>query len=74
MILSGRTLQPLGQLSGLLSKLNSALSAYRVVSQFMNELSQDEKTNYSFARTDIIGDVEFKEVEFTYPESRAKSA
>ena len=31
MILSGRTLQPLGQLSGLLSKLNSAMSAYRVV-------------------------------------------
>ena len=72
MILSGRTLQPLGQLSGLLSKLNSAMSAYRVVSQFMNESSQDEKTNYSFARTDIVGDVEFKEVEFSYPESEQK--
>ena len=72
MILSGRTLQPLGQLSGLLSKLNGAMSAYRVVSQFMNESSQDEKTNYSFARTDIVGEVEFKEVEFTYPESEQK--
>ena len=72
MILSGRTLQPLGQLSGLLSKLNSAMSAYRVVSQFMNESSQDEKTNYSFARTDIVGDVEFKGVEFTYPDSEQK--
>ena len=74
MILSGRTLQPLGQLSGLLSKLNSAMSAYKVVSQFMNESSQDEKTNYSFARTDIVGDVEFKEVEFTLSRVRAKGA
>ena len=38
MILSGRTLQPLGQLSGLLGRLNGAITAYKVVSQFMNEM------------------------------------
>lgn len=72
MILSGRTLQPLGQLSGLLGRLNSALSAYKVVSEFMNRSSQDEKTSYFFSRDEIKGNVEFKDVEFSYAESEQK--
>ena len=72
MILSGRTLQPLGQLSGLLGRLNSALSAYKVVSQFMNETSQEEKSTHFFSRNEIKGHIKFKEVEFSYPDSEEK--
>ena len=72
MILSGRTLQPLGQLSGLLGRLNGAITAYKVVSQFMNETSQDEKTTHFFSRSQIFGQVNFKEVEFSYPNSEQK--
>lgn len=72
MILSGRTLQPLGQLAGLMGRLNNALSAYKVVSEFMNHSSQDEKTSYFFSREEIKGDVEFKDVEFSYPDSEQK--
>jgi len=72
MILSGRTLQPLGQLSGLLGRLNGAITAYKVVSQFMNETSQDEKTTHFFSRSEIFGEVKFKEVEFSYPSSEQK--
>ena len=72
MILSGRTLQPLGQLSGLLGRLNGAITAYKVVSQFMNETSQDEKTTHFFSRSEIFGELRFKEVEFSYPNSEQK--
>ena len=72
MILSGRTLQPLGQLSGLLGRLNGAITAYKVVSQFMNETSQDEKTTHFFSRSEIFGELKFKEVEFSYPSSEQK--
>ena len=72
MILSGRTLQPLGQLSGLLGRLNGAITAYKVVSQFMNETSQDEKTTHFFSRSEILGELRFKEVEFSYPNSEQK--
>ena len=38
----------------------------------MNETSQDEKTTHFFSRSQIFGQVNFKEVEFSYPNSEQK--
>ena len=71
MILSAAHLSPRTAVRSL-RKLNGAMSAYKVVSKFMTESSQDEKTSHFFSRKDIFGDVEFKEVEFSYPDNEQK--
>ena len=38
----------------------------------MNETSQDEKTTHFFSRSEILGELRFKEVEFSYPNSEQK--
>ena len=41
-ILSGRTLAPLGQITNLLGRLNQAITAYHGLSSVMNTLTDEE--------------------------------
>jgi len=65
-ILSGRTLAPLGQIGGLMGRLNSAKAAYHSVTKFMLEASREETAKDYFPRDNIIGSIEFSHANFSY--------
>ena len=65
-ILSGRTLAPLGQIGGLMGRLNSAKAAYHSVTKFMLEASREETAKEYFPRENITGSIEFSHVSFSY--------
>ena len=65
-ILSGRTMAPLAQLTGLLGRMNSALSAYRALDELLGKPSEEEARAEQVERPTIQGDVEFRNVTFTY--------
>ena len=65
-ILSGRTLAPLGQIGGLMGRLNSAKAAYHSVTKFMLEASREETAKDYFPRNNIIGSIEFSHANFSY--------
>jgi len=65
-ILSGRTMAPLGQLTGLLGRMNSALSAYKALDELLGAPSEEEERAEQVSRATIKGDVEFRNVSFTY--------
>ena len=65
-ILSGRTLAPLGQIGGLMGRLNSAKAAYHSVTKFMLEASREEVAKDYFPRDKIEGSIEFSHVNFSY--------
>ena len=65
-ILSGRTLAPLGQIGGLMGRLNSAKAAYHSVTKFMLEASREEVAKDYFPRGKIEGSLEFSHVNFSY--------
>jgi ATP-binding cassette subfamily C protein LapB len=65
-ILSGRTMAPLGQLTGLLGRMNSALSAYKALDELLGKPSEEEERAEQVSRATIKGDLEFRNVSFTY--------
>ena len=65
-ILSGRTMAPLAQLTGLLGRMNSALSAYRTLDELLGGTSEEEARADQVERPSIEGAVEFRNVTFTY--------
>ena len=65
-ILSGRTLAPLGQIGGLMGRLNSAKAAYHSVTKFMLEASREEIAQDYFPREKIQGAIELSHVDFSY--------
>ncbi len=65
-ILSGRTMAPLAQLTGLLGRMNSALSAYRALDELLGGTSEEEARADQVERPSIKGAVEFRNVTFTY--------
>ena len=65
-ILSGRTLAPLGQIGGLMGRLNSAKAAYHSVTKFMLEASREEVAKDYFPREKIEGSIELSHVDFSY--------
>ena len=67
-ILSGRTLAPLGQIGGLFGRIHNATTAFKTVNEFMKQNSHEEDAAYFFPRTSIKGKIELSEVNFSYPE------
>lgn len=65
-ILSGRTLAPLGQITGLLGRLNQAITAYHGLSQVMNTLTDEESRSGQVKREVLKGGVALKNVTLTY--------
>jgi len=70
-ILSGRTLSPLGQISGLLGRYHQATASYRSLSELLGETS-NEATRLNFLRHESVqGRVELANIEFGYPKAKA---
>ena len=67
-ILSGRTMAPLGQITGLLGRMNQAISAYRGLNDVLAGETEEEKRADFVKRPELKGDVTFKNVTFSYEE------
>ena len=65
-ILSGRTLAPLGQITGLLGRLNQAITAYHGLSAVMNVKTEEEDRKNHVKREKLKGGITFKSVTLTY--------
>ena len=65
-ILSGRTLAPLGQITGLLGRFNQAVTAYKGLSEVMNSVTEEEQRADRVKRETLNGDITFKGVSLTY--------
>jgi ATP-binding cassette subfamily C protein LapB len=65
-ILSGRTMAPLGQLTNLLGRMNSAIAAYRGLDEILSGENEEETRSTMVERAVMKGDVKFKNVTFTY--------
>ena len=65
-ILSGRTMAPLGQITGLLGRMKQANSAYRGLHEVLGTETEEESRADFVSREVLNGQVEFKNVSFTY--------
>ncbi|QPC99012.1 MULTISPECIES: type I secretion system permease/ATPase [Qipengyuania] len=67
-ILSGRVVAPLGTIAHLLTRLNAARTAYQQIDSFMSQpVEGPEGKGLGVAR--ISGTIEFRNVDFRYPEA-----
>jgi len=65
-ILSGRTLAPLGQITSLLGRLNQAIVAYSGLSKVMNITTEEEERTGHVRREKLNGGISLKNVSLTY--------
>ena len=66
-ILCGRTLAPLSQLANALTRVNSARTAYKSINELMSKRKDGGNNENPLSRPNLKGEVEFKNVSFTYP-------
>ena len=65
-ILSGRTMAPLGQITGLMGRMNQAISAYRGLDEVLDITTDEEKRQDMVSRPELKGGIELKSVTFSY--------
>ena len=65
-ILSGRTLAPLGQITNLLGRLNQSITAYKNLSAVMDTVTDEESRVDHVSRENLKGKIEMKNVSLTY--------
>lgn len=65
-ILSGRTLAPLGQITQLLGRMNQAVNAYKNLDEILSGESQEEKRKGHVKREKLHGDIDVRHLKFTY--------
>lgn len=65
-ILGGRTMSPLGQLANTMARVNGALVAYRNLSKLVGGKVRQPNDGSSISRTEFKGEIEFKNVSFTF--------
>lgn len=71
-IISGRCLAPLGQLANLLTRYNHAKTAYAALDQLMQQPNEDVSDRDFIRRKNIKGKIEFKNVNFRYPDQSVR--
>jgi len=69
-ILSGRTLSPLGQLTSLLGRLNQSINAYRNLNELMQEPIAEAHRATHIRRENIEGRIDLTNVSFGYPNQK----
>jgi len=65
-ILSGRTLAPLGQVTQLLGRMNHAINAYKNLDKILAGESIEESRADQVKREQLHGDIDVRHVRFTY--------
>ena len=69
-ILSGRTLAPLGQLTNLLGRLSQSLIAYKNLNELMSEPVMESQRDGQIRRESIEGNISFTNTSFRYPDQK----
>ena len=72
-ILSGRTLAPLGQITNLLGRLNTALVAYNSLESLFAETSRETKADNYLRHEKLTASVNLSNVSVTYPDAKHAS-
>ena len=65
-ILGGRTMAPLSSLANTLSRVNGAITAYKNLAKLIGKSFTNETVLSPISRTSFKGEIEFKNVSFTY--------
>lgn len=68
-ILTGRTMAPLGQIAGLLTRLNQAVVALKGLNTIMDLPVERAVEKRHLSRPNVQGDIEFQNVTFKYPDT-----
>lgn len=71
-IISGRCLAPLGQLANLLTRYNHAKTAYAALDKLMMQPNEDVSDRDFIRRKKMKGKIEFKNVNFKYPDQSVR--
>lgn len=72
-ILAGRATAPLGQIAGLLTRFHQSESALETLDEFM-QLPVERPAGKAFlSRPHLRGQIEFRDVDFSYPGNRGKA-
>ena len=66
-ILGGRTLSPLSQLANTMSRINSAITAYRNLDKLLGSRVSSPYSMSPISRPNLLGEIEFKNVGFKFP-------
>lgn len=69
-ILSGRTMAPLAQLAGLLTRLHHAVSSYATLDRIMANPVERPPDKQFLHRPSLTGAIRFRNVSFAYPDSQ----
>ena len=72
-MLAGRCLSPLGQVAGLMMQYENARASLGSIDDYMNMPVEHPTDKAYVARPDLQGDIEFRNVSFSYPESAQPS-
>ena len=72
-ILSGRTLAPLGQISNLIGRFNQALSSYTNFGELINESVKELERGSQLRKSSFRGAIKFVNASLTYPEQSEPS-
>jgi len=68
-ILGGRTLAPLAQITGLISRYSQAKSAYQALDQMFQLEDREEQAKDFIRRSDCNGELEFRGTTLAYPKA-----
>lgn len=68
-ILGGRTLAPLAQITGLINRYSQAKSAYQALDQMFQVEDREEQASEFIRRSDCNGELEFRGTTLAYPKA-----
>ncbi len=68
-ILSSRVLAPMGQVTGLITNYEDAKTSYTIIDNIINLPSEKATASKFVEHPNFEGDIEFKNVSFSYPQS-----
>ena len=71
-ILLGKVMAPISQLVQILSRVNQLITGYKSLNDLMNQPRDHERSFSYVPRENFSGLVQFKDLEFKYPESEKK--
>ncbi len=68
-ILTGRTLAPMGQVAGLITNFQDARTSYEMLDEIISKPSERPEGKQFLEEPAFSGHIEFRDVTFTYPEA-----
>ena len=68
-ILAGRAVAPLGAIANLLTRINATRTAYEQINALMEQPAEGPPTGAGLAPSTLTGAIEFRDVDFRYPDA-----